>query len=266
MNDFVSWVWQFQAAADQRRADGDPLWARGTQLDPALIHSLQRFQIGEDGDGASLISKAIRAGDPAYLAAARLFVAEERNHARLLGLLLTSAGATTIASHWSDAVFVRLRRLLGLRLELMTLMLAEVVALRYYEALRDGTDDPLLTDVAGRILLDEQRHVPFHCQRLRDGFAQLHAPARAVLAAGWWVLLAGAVIVVAGDHGPALCRLGVRRTRFATDVARLFRGVVTEVFGRPTSMSCTRDAPCTPPCVGPCVHRGSLSSDGCLLW
>jgi hypothetical protein len=153
-------------------------------------------------------------------------VAEERNHARLLGLLLESAGAATIAGHWSDAAFMALRRLLGLRLELMTLMLAEVVALRYYEALRDGTDDPLLTDVASRILVDEQRHVPFHCERLRVGFAHLPTTARGALAAGWWFLLAGAVVVVAGDHGQALRRLGVRRSRFAIDVARLFRGVV----------------------------------------
>lgn len=35
-------------------------------------------------------------------------------------------------------------------------------------ALRDGTPDPLTSDVAGRILSDEQRRVPFHGERLRD--------------------------------------------------------------------------------------------------
>ncbi|WP_309113633.1 hypothetical protein [Saccharothrix sp.] len=37
---------------------------------------------------------------------------------------------------WSDAVFVRLRRALGPRLELMVLLIAEVVALGYYRARR----------------------------------------------------------------------------------------------------------------------------------
>ena len=106
---------------------------------------MQRFQAGEDGDGASLIGKSAKAGDPVYLAAVRLFVAEEQHHARLLEQLLVNSGHATIGGHWSDRVFVALRRALGLRLELMTLMVAEVVALRYYRALRDGSTDPALT-------------------------------------------------------------------------------------------------------------------------
>ena len=88
-------------------------------------------------------------GDGDYLAAVKLFVAEEQNHARMLAeLLARRRGAHHQRAHWSDTVFVRLRRALGLRLELMVLLIAEVVALRYYRALRDGTDDPLVTQVA----------------------------------------------------------------------------------------------------------------------
>jgi hypothetical protein len=42
------------------------------------------------------------------------------------------------------------------------LLVAEVVALRYCRALRDGTADPLVTQVAARILAGEERHVPCH--------------------------------------------------------------------------------------------------------
>jgi hypothetical protein len=231
--DFTDWVRDFEVHAARRSAAGDPPWARGAGLDAALVASLQRFQVGEDGDGASLIAKAAAAGDPSYEAAVRLFVAEEQGHARLLRLLLAAAGAPTIAGHWSDTAFVAIRRRLGLRLELMTLMLAEVVALRYYRALRDGTGDPLLAEVAGRILADEERHVPFHCQRLRAGFAGLPAVARVAVAAGWWLLVIGTAAVVAADHGRALRRLGVGRLRFAIDVAALFRAVVTDVLSRP---------------------------------
>src|SRR5690606_22315869 len=82
--------------------------------------------------------------------------------ARRLARLLTAGGRPTLPGHWSDTVFVRLRRLMGLRTELLVLMVAEVVALRYYRALRDGTTDPLTREVAARILADEERHVPFH--------------------------------------------------------------------------------------------------------
>lgn len=205
------WRERFEAQAEIRRRQGDPDWGRGASLDAAVVRSLQRFQVGEAGDGANLIRKADRAGDLEYAAAVRLFVAEERNHARMLGLLLHAAGAATIDGHWSDAVFIRLRRALGLRFELLVLLVAEVIALRYYRALRDGAEDPLTSEVAARILDDERRHVPFHCERLGA------VTPRPVFGA-WRVLLAGAALVVAVDHGPALRRLAVTRRRFVLDV------------------------------------------------
>ncbi|MFE1949005.1 ferritin-like domain-containing protein [Streptomyces sp. NPDC059524] len=216
--EYADWVRDFEEARERRAALGDPDWTRGATLPRALVRSVQRFQVGEDGDGGALLAKAARAGDPSYTRAARLFVAEEQNHARLLAEVLGAAGAGTLRSHWSDAVFVRLRRLLGLRLELLVLMIAEVVALRYYRALRDGAPDPLLAEVAGRILADEERHVPFHCRRLREGFAGLPRPAVRLVVRGWRVLLGAAAWVVAADHGAALRRCGVTRRAFVHEV------------------------------------------------
>jgi hypothetical protein len=226
---FTDWVAEFEAGADRRQAIGDPNWAGDAPLGCALVRSIQRFQVGESGDGANLINKAEGSDDQDYAAAVRLFVAEERNHARMLALLLGSAGVSTISGHWTDAVFVRLRRALGLRLELMVLLIAEVVALRYYRALRDGTADPLVTDVADRILADEQRHVPFHCLRLRAEFATLARPIRVVVTGAWRVLLLGAAITVGYDHGPALRVLGVRRREFVIDVVGLFEVALTDI-------------------------------------
>jgi hypothetical protein len=224
----------------------------------ALVRSVQRFQAGEDGDGRNLIAKSERAGDADYLGAVRLFVAEEQHHARILEQLLRNAGASTIDGHWTDRVFVLARRALGLRTELMTLMLAEVVALRYYRALRDGTTDPVITVVAARILADEERHVPFHVQRLRDGFAHTPALARAVAACGWWTLMAGAVAVVALDHGPALRELGVTATQFGIDVLRLFRPIVAEVLapGRVPGKAAGQHAGMSDKVTGPGVEPG----------
>jgi hypothetical protein len=217
--DHPGWVAHFTAEARRRAAQGDPDWSRGARASHALRRSLQKFQVGEDGDGSGLIAKAEAAGDPAYTAALRLFVAEERNHARLLARLLAAAGTPLLGAHWSDALFVRLRRLLGLRLELMVLLVAEAVAVRYYRAVRDGAGDPLVAEVAGRILADERRHIPFHCRRLRESLDGLPAPLRCAAVAGWWLLALGAAVFVAVDHGPALRVLGVPRLRFTADVA-----------------------------------------------
>ncbi|WP_103510292.1 ferritin-like domain-containing protein [Streptomyces sp. SM13] len=210
----------FEAARRERGERGDPDWSTGVPPYPAIRRSVQRFQVGEDGDGAELITEAEAAGDAEYASAVRMFVAEERNHARLLALLLASGGAPVITSHWSDRIFVALRRALGLRLELLVLMIAEVVALRYYRALRDGAGDALTREVAGRILADEERHVPFHCHRLRRALRPLPPPVRVLVTSGRRAGLAAAALVVAVDHGPALRRLGVGRFRFAREVVR----------------------------------------------
>jgi hypothetical protein len=87
--------------------------------------------------------------------------------------------------------------------------------------------------VAGRILADERRHVPFHVDRLRDGFADTPVVARLLGAGFWWVLMTGATLVVAVDHGAALCCLGVSRRRFVRDVLAIFRPIVRQVFASP---------------------------------
>lgn len=217
---YGDWIRAFEEARLDRAERGDPDWETGVPPHPAIRRSLQRFQVGEDGDGAELITGAVAAGDAEYASAVRMFVAEERNHARLLALLLASGGMPVIASHWSDRVFVALRRALGLRLELLVLMIAEAVALRYYRALRDGGEDALTREVAGRILADEERHVPFHCHRLRRGLRPLPPPLRVLVTSGWRAALAAASMVVAVDHGAALRRLGVGRGRFVAEVVR----------------------------------------------
>lgn len=210
---FTRWTTELEAKARARTRTGDPDRSRGATLPPALIRSIQRFQVGESGDGANLISKADAAGDPTYAAAVRLFVAEEQNHARLLARLLNAAGHQPISRHWTDAAFVHLRRAFGLRLELMVLSVAEVIAVPYYSALRDGAPDQLTTRTAALIVADEQRHIPFHTQRLRAAFAP--TPLRPLIRAAWWLILYVAIAVVLYDHGPALRQLRITRTEFA---------------------------------------------------
>ncbi|MEV0074009.1 ferritin-like domain-containing protein [Amycolatopsis sp. NPDC050768] len=229
----VEWLREFREEAQRRRVRPEPEWGRGARLDPVVVRSVQRFQVGESGDGANLIAKA----DPRFRPAVELFVAEEQNHARLLAELLKAAGSATIHNHWSDTVFVWLRRALGLRLELMVLLIAEVVALSYYRALRDGTGDPLTREVAARILADEERHVPFHCDQLRGAFPGAKGK---LVAGGWRILLLGALAAVVVDHGRALRALGVTRLAFAAGVLGRFEQVVVEVDGGRTCLVATR--------------------------
>jgi hypothetical protein len=200
-----------------------------------LIESIRRFQLGESGDGAQLLRKAQQAGDPEYHCAAKLFVAEEQQHAALLLHLLGYLDGEPMHRHWSDAVFVRLRRLMGLRTELMVLTVAEVVALSYYGGLAVDAPDPVVRAVAARIVDDEHPHVRFQRDRLRAGFADSGVPMRALAFTLWWLTAIGATVVVAMDHGPLLDAIGYRRSRFVRDVLGDFAKVVADVLRRPRS-------------------------------
>lgn len=230
MTELQTWSAEFTARAMRRKAESEPDWGRECRLHPAVVRSLQKFQVGESGDGAHLIAMAAASGDRDYETAVRLFVAEEQNHARMLAQLLSAAGASTKRVHWSDEVFVRLRRLLGLRLEIMVLAVAEIVALRYYRALADGGDDELLRDVSERILGDERHHVPFQCRRLKFEFGGMPTIARFPMKQTWRLLALGVAVIVAVDHGPALGVCGVTRKAFVAETMRLFDEATATIF------------------------------------
>lgn len=81
----------------------------------AVARSLARFELGESGDGERLRRLAAQTGDAAYSRAIELFVAEEEQHARWLGILRERFGGQRLTYHWSDSAFVVLRHLGGLR-------------------------------------------------------------------------------------------------------------------------------------------------------
>lgn len=230
MTELQTWSSEFTARAMRRKAEPEPDWGRECRLHPAVVRSLQKFQVGESGDGAHLIAMASASGDRDYETAVRLFVAEEQNHARMLARILSAAGAPTKRAHWSDSAFVLLRRLLGLKLEIMVLAVAEIVALRYYRALADGGVDELLGDVSERILDDERNHVPFQCRRLKLKFDGMPTIARFPIKQTWRLLALGVAVIVAVDHGPALRVCGVTRRASAADTMRLFDEAAATVF------------------------------------
>ena len=190
------------------------------------------FQVGESGTGGHLFEAADRERVPAwYLQDLRTFVAEEQEHARLLAPVLASLGQPLRDGHWTDRVFVALRRLKSLRTEVLTLLVAELIALRYYAALRDGIDDPVLADVFARIHADELRHLEFLAATLPHRLARFRPPVAGAVRLLWNVLVTGTSVMVAVDHGSVLRAAGLRRAAFVRDVWRLRADLDRRLFG-----------------------------------
>src|SRR5688500_23635 len=106
--------------------------------------SLARFQLGEAGEGR--IAKEIDryrspAVDDDYRAALKLFVKEEGRHAAILGHLVRSLDGRLLDKTWTERLFVRGRRLLGIELKLLVLLAAEVVGVGCYRAIAERLDD-----------------------------------------------------------------------------------------------------------------------------
>ena len=136
----------------------------------AVADSVRQFQLGEGSDGGHFLGLAqryaARGGDHAYVEALRLFIGEEQRHARDLGRFLDREQVPRLARHWTDGVFRRVRRLMGLDLCITVLVTAEIIARVYYQALREATSSRLLRRLCDQILRDEAAHVAFQCGML----------------------------------------------------------------------------------------------------
>ncbi|HEU0010215.1 MAG TPA: ferritin-like domain-containing protein [Verrucomicrobiae bacterium] len=225
------WLDYFQYNRDHRF---DIPWERSAHPDPCLrgplIASLQRFQVGESGTGSHLRVKAAATNDPDYQAALDLFIKEEQEHARLMAEVLRRLGAPLLGDHWSDRIFVLLRRLFGLNLELLVLLLPEMIAKRFFRALHDGTHDPVLCAVFAQIVYDEEGHLGFHTDYLQHAFAMLPLWKRGVLRAVWRVAFRVACLVVMFDHRAALRATGVSWAKFWWDCGLIFDEVAARIF------------------------------------
>jgi hypothetical protein len=162
--------------------------------------SMQQFQLGEWSRGRGLIGRAaaqpVLAADPWFLPALELFIAEEQGHSAILGRFLDRERIPRLERHWLDAVFRRLRQVAGLEACAMVLVTAEVLALPFYQALRDATHSRLLHSICVRILCDEAAHLNYQAlalglmrRPLRDGARKLRSLCHSALFHGTALLL-----------------------------------------------------------------------------
>jgi hypothetical protein len=199
-----------------------------------LIRSLQRFQVGESGEGRHLKRGAAATGDERYVRTIALFVGEEQEHSRWLARLILKMGGSLLTHHWSDVVFILLRRYCGLRVELLILLVAEMIAIRYYRALDEGVNDPTLNAVFAQIRRDEDSHVAFHVEFLNNAFARQNALYCFLVRTLWFVVYRLACLVVMWDHRGILSATGVRPGAFWRDTGAIFTRTADAIF-RPTT-------------------------------
>src|SRR5258708_21967901 len=112
-------------------------------------------------------------------------------------------------SHWSVICFVCLRRLLGVVMELLILVVEGVTAQVSYKPLLDGTADAVLRSVFAQILHDEHGHVAFHCAYLRQAFARLSPLTRWLISKNWSLLSMFVCLIVICDHHTVFRTIGV---------------------------------------------------------
>ena len=198
-----------------------------------LVYSLQKFQVGESGEGHHLRRRAALTGDEQYMKSIDLFIKEEQEHARLMAGILNGLGAPLISSHWSDICFIFLRRLFGLKEELLVLLIPEMIAKRYFQALRDGVDSAVVHKVCSQICQDEDAHVAFHTDYLNKFYSVLPFHERMIVQTLWRFLFRGACLVVLWDHGTILRVAGMTKRDFWNECGQVFDEAAAVVFSPP---------------------------------
>lgn len=233
-----NWLEYFQENAKRRL----PItWKNGVSPEwhvrAALIASLQRFQVGESGEGKHLKKCAAQTGDAEYCAAIELFLAEENYHAQMLTGVLRALGAPLLNGHWSDAAFIVIRRFAGLEMELAILLVAEMIAKRYYRAVYDATADMNLRTMCVQILRDENAHVAFHCDVLNRAFAPLSPLRRAMIRFGWKRFYRLICFVVACDHRGVLRAADISIAHWMRETDQIFEQAARQIFEKPAQLA-----------------------------
>jgi rubrerythrin len=187
-----------------------------------LLRSLQRFQIGETGEGKHLKKFASTVNDPQYEKCIDLFIKEEQFHARVLAQMIECMDGTLLTWHWSELAFVVLRRMLGLKTEIFILLIAEIIGKCFYRVCADKLQDPKISDAFSLIVLDEIGHLEFHCSFMARQTANFPAWLRRAVLYCWSILFYTACFVFVADHRVTLAAIGVTPREFLPDCTRMF--------------------------------------------
>ena len=214
-----------------KRNDTDSLpWREPYRLSTTELRlmgrSIQQFQLGEWARGRGFRRRAaghaVLAADQSFLPALELFIAEEQGHSEMLGRFLDHEQIPRLTNEWTDDAFRRLRKLAGLELCVTVLVTAEVLAMPFYQALRDATRSNLLRSICVRILCDEAAHLNF--QALTIGLARQPLSDRARVLRSWChtQLFRATALLLWWQHRRVFRAAGWDFERFWKDARRWF--------------------------------------------
>jgi len=216
----AGWVDYFRRNACRER---EIPWKDGVALSAGelseIMPSLRGWQLGETSDGSHLRAAArdyaARTGDPDFIEAVNLFIAEEQRHGNNLGRFLDSAGVGRAKSDWGDSLFRAIRYFLPLmEIWVTPVVMVETHAIVYYNAVRRATHSLVLQRICEQILADEVAHIRFQCERLAILHRRRAAWLRAITMASHRLLFAGITLAVWAGHRRALKAGGCSFGRF----------------------------------------------------
>ena len=145
---------------------------------------------------------------------------------------MRSLGGPRLSGTWTEDLFRHGRGLAGVRLKLIVLLSAEVIAVGFYGDIVDALPEGSLRDALEQIVNDEDAHMAFH----NDFFSsQLRSPAaRLAFRAAWWTVATSACTVVLWDHRKTLTVFGRSRRATARRLVALIRKVEGDVLSAAT--------------------------------
>jgi hypothetical protein len=149
-------------------------WDDGYKITPqeasVVARSLAQFQLGESSEGNHVLMLAQRyiaaSGDETYLPALKLFIKEEQRHSKYLARFMEQQNLPLAQSDLVDGVFRMLRHIFNLKLSIMAMLTAEIIAVPYYKSLHNATRSPLLRQICAQLLRDEMQHLQFQLDAL----------------------------------------------------------------------------------------------------
>jgi hypothetical protein len=184
-----------------------------------IVDSLRAWQLGETSDGSRLLRAAEKhaaaIGDPTYIEAIKMFIAEEQRHGESLGQFLDAAGVPRAKRDLGDSLFRFFRHFLT-QMEVWTtiVIIIEVHAMLYYAAIRRATGSAMLRRICQQILRDEVPHIRFQCERLAIIHHRRGRVLRWLTACVQRVLFVGITMAVWVGHRRALRAGGLSFRRF----------------------------------------------------
>jgi hypothetical protein len=221
-------------------------WRRGPELQASqydlIAFSLAEFQQGEGHDGGHFFrcarAYAQASGDLEYAEAHRLFMAEEKRHARDLARFLKLAGMPLLTCRsWRNRLFCWLGSRGGVRLAIAIVAAIEVVGQVYYTALRRATSSAILRQICAQILRDEKQHVRFQAERLALLRSRYWAPRLALSRALDLMLFMGAALGLWWGHRQVMRAGGISGWRFWRQAWAKFHAFARQKDPRRYSMS-----------------------------